>query len=123
MSPNSAPEPAVTTNKTVKNCTLCEKNWVPLSFDIRKVSHSNREGADDVDISVYYVRYNIAAFSLPLDELQSRYLMPHSQVTVAVIFRDQGKEGIHVTGPQVYGNQACQALHISTQAITTLTSP
>lgn len=98
MSPTPALEPAATiTNKIDKTCIVWEKTLCsPLSFDISKVSHSNKEGADGGGISVYCVSYNIAAFSLLLDELQSQHLMPHGQVTVAVIFRDQGKEGKHV---------------------------
>lgn len=57
---------------------------------------------------VHCVQYNIAAFSIPPDELQSQYLTPQSQVTVVVIFRDQGTEEKHLTGLQVYGHQACQ---------------
>lgn len=61
-------------------------------------------------ISALCVCYNITAFSLPLDELLSQYLMSHGQVTVAVISRDEGKEGKQVTEP-VYGYKYQHRLH------------
>lgn len=45
--------PTTCSHLTCKKCNVCEKMLRScLSFDISKVSHSNRQGADGGDISV-----------------------------------------------------------------------